>query len=116
MALGNSNSSSHSRSKNKAVVVKRRKEVVTAKNYRSIISGRKAANHPASCSGTPVGELFYHNGSSAIPAVNDIVYTSKRARNPNSFEAGFYKVDGGGGRFKALEINSAGVVVATHNC
>ena len=116
MSLGNANSSAQSRGKNKPVIVKRRKEVVAAKDYRSIISGRSAANHPASCSGTPVGELFYHNGSSSIPVVNDIVYTSKRARNPNSLEAGFYKIDGGGGRFKTLEINSAGVVVATQNC
>ena len=33
MALGNSNSSAQSRGKNKAVVVKRRKEVVAAKDY-----------------------------------------------------------------------------------
>tara|TARA_R100001443_G_scaffold12581_1_gene22283 strand:- start:3157 stop:3507 length:351 start_codon:yes stop_codon:yes gene_type:complete len=116
MALGSANNSAQARGKNKAVKIKRRREVRSAINYRSIGCGRKAANHPASCSGTPVGEVFYHNGSSAIPAVNDVVYTSKRARNPNSFEAGFYKVDGGGGRFKTLEINSAGVVVATQNC
>ena len=36
--------------------------------------------------------------------------------HPNSFEAGFYKVDGGGGRFKSLEIDSAGVVTVAHNC
>ena len=116
MALGNANSSAQSRGKNKPVIVKRRKEVVTAKNYRSIICGRRAANKPASCSGTAVGELLYHNGSSAIPAVNDIVYTSKRARNPNSIEAGYYKVDGGGGRFKTLNIDSSGVVTASENC
>ena len=54
MALGNANSSAQSRGKNKPVIVKRRKEVVTAKNYRSIICGRRAANKPASCSGTAV--------------------------------------------------------------
>ena len=114
--LGNGSSTTVSRSKSKAVVVKRRKEVVAAMNYRTLNCGRRAANKPASCSGTALGETFYYNGSSAIPAVNDIVYTRKRAYNPNSFEAGFYKVDGGGGRFKSLEINSAGVVTATHNC
>ena len=114
--LGNGSSTTVSRSKSKAVVVKRRKEVVAAMNYRTLNCGRRAANKPASCSGTALGETFYHNGSNAMPAVNDIVYTLKRAYNPNSFEAGFYKVDGGGGRFKSLEIDSAGVVTAAHNC
>tara|TARA_R100001129_G_scaffold37304_1_gene25129 strand:- start:1804 stop:2154 length:351 start_codon:yes stop_codon:yes gene_type:complete len=116
MALGTSNSSAQARGKNKATKIKKSREVKNAINYRTLNCGRSAANHPASCSGTPLGETFYHNGSSAIPAVNDIVYTTKRASVPNSFEAGFYKVDGGGGRFKTLEINSAGVVVATQNC
>ena len=116
MALGNNNSMAQIKGKNKAVMVKRKKEVDTAINYRSFSCGPRAANHPASCSGAPLGNVFTHNGSSALPTVNDIVYTSKRARNPNSFEAGFYKVDGGGGRFKALEINSVGVVTAQHNC
>lgn len=114
--LGNGSSTTVSRSKSKAVVVKRRKEVVAAMNYRTLNCGRRAANKPASCSGTALGETFYYNGSGSIPAVNDIVYTRKRAYNPNSFEAGFYKVDGGGGRFKSLEIDSAGVVTAAHNC
>jgi len=116
MALGNANTSAQARGKNVATKRKRRKETIAARNYRSFSCGPKAANHPASCSGGPLGNVFTHNGSSALPTVNDIVYTSKRARNPNSFEAGFYKVDGGGGRFKALEIDSAGVVTATHNC
>tara|TARA_R100001082_G_scaffold95425_1_gene62606 strand:+ start:446 stop:796 length:351 start_codon:yes stop_codon:yes gene_type:complete len=116
MALGNNMSMGQARGKAKPVMVRRIKEIKTAENYRTLLCGRSAANHPASCSGTAVGEVFYHNGSSAQPAVNDIVYTSKRARNPNRFEAGFYKFDGGGGRFKTLEINSAGVVVARQNC
>jgi len=116
MALGNNNSMAQIKGKNKAVMVKRKKEVDTAINYRTLNCGRSAANKPASCSGTALGETFYHNGSNAMPAVNDIVYTTKRASVPNSFEAGFYKVDGGGGRFKSLEIDSAGVVTAAHNC
>jgi len=116
MALGNTNASAQARGKNKATVIKKNREVRNAINYRSFTCGARAANHPASCSGTPVGEAFYHNGSSLLPVVNDIVYTKKRARVPNSFEAGFYKVDGSGGRFKTLEIDSAGVVTATHNC
>ena len=35
MALGNANTSAQARGKNKPVVVKRRKEVVMAKNYNS---------------------------------------------------------------------------------
>ncbi len=35
MALGNANGSSQSRGKNKPVIVKRRKEVVMAKDYNS---------------------------------------------------------------------------------
>ncbi len=98
------------------VRVKRIREVKNAENYRTLLCGRRAANHPASCSGTAIGETFYYNGSGSIPAVNDIVYTTKRARVPNSFEAGFYKVSTGGGRFKSIEIDSAGVVTQLHNC
>ena len=116
MALGNNISMGKARGKNKPMQIKRFKEYRTAENYRSFSCGPRAANHPASCSGGATGNTFTHKGSSALPTVNDIVYTSKRARNPNSFEAGFYKVDGGGGRFKALEINSVGVVTAQHNC
>jgi len=116
MALGNSMNIGKARGKGRAVLVKRKKEVDTAKNYRSLTCGVRAASSYNSCSGTAAGNSFTHNGSSAIPTVNDIVYTSKRARNPNSFAAGFYKVDGGGGRFKSLEIDSDGVVIATHNC
>jgi|TARA_R100000084_G_scaffold61845_1_gene26464 hypothetical protein len=116
MALGNANSSAQSRGKNKAVVVKRRKEVVAAKNYNTVSLSPVGANAPAVCSysGSEF-TTYYHNGSNANPAVNDIVYSSRRAKNPNVFTAGFYRMDLGKSNI-ALHIDNKGVVIAGAPC
>ena len=112
--LGNGSSTTVARSKSKALVVKRIKEIKTAENYTAFNSGPVAANDYATCAGSNTGNTFYHNGGSAIPVVNDIVYKTKRARNPNTFSAGFYKV--GSGRTKSIQVNSTGVVLTSTNC
>ena len=113
--LGNGSSTTVSRSKSKAVIVKRRKEVVAAASYTQFTCGPVAANGTNSCSGAVTGNTFYHDGRAALPAVNDVVYSSKRARNPNRFTAGFYKITDRG-RTGSLQINSLGVVLAKSNC
>lgn len=116
MALGNNMSMGQARGKAKPVMVKRIKEFKIAENYTAFNSGPVAANAYAACSGSNTGNTFYHNGSSAIPVVDDIVYRTKRARNPNTFTAGFYKVAAGGKGNVNIQINSSGVCIARANC
>ena len=97
------------------VRVKRIREVRNADNYTQFTCGPVAANSTNSCGGAVTGNTFYHDGSAALPAVNDVVYSSKRARNPNSFTAGFYKITDRG-RTASLQINSLGVVLTKRNC
>ena len=116
MALGNANSSAQSRGKNKPVIVKRRKEVVTAKDYYSISSSTVQSRSACGAS-LSMTETYYYNGSSSLfPVVNDVIYTSKRARNPNKFTAGHYKMTRNGTRFVSLEVNDSGVVISRASC
>ena len=115
MSLGNANSSAQSRGKNKSVVVKRRKEVVAAKDYNTVSLSPPQADAPGACAYSGGTTTYYHNGSNATPTVNDIVYSSKRAMNPNRFTAGHYKMNIGKGNI-ALHIDSGGIVRASRNC
>jgi len=116
MALGNANSSAQSRGKNKPVIVKRRKEVVTAKDYYSISSSTVQSRSACGAS-LSMTETYYYNGSSSLfPVVNDIIYTSKRATDPNVFTAGHYKMTRNGTNFVSLEVNDSGVVISRANC
>ena len=115
MALGNANTAAQARGKNKATKIKKRKEVVAAAGYTEFTCGPVAANGTNSCGGAVTGNTFYHDGSAALPAVNDVVYSSKRASNPNRFTAGFYKITDRG-RTASLQINSLGVVLTKRNC
>tara|TARA_R100000655_G_scaffold56711_1_gene94863 strand:+ start:456 stop:800 length:345 start_codon:yes stop_codon:yes gene_type:complete len=112
--LGNGSSTTVSRAKNKAVVVKRRKEVVVAKDYNSFNCGTVQASHANACASGSLSNTFYHNGAQAQPAVNDIIYSSRRARVPNKMTAGYYKIfdrrDG------TIQINDQGVVTAKVAC
>ena len=115
MALGNANSSAQSRGKNKPVIVKRRKEVVTAKDYRSIAGSIQAASD--TCRSAPATNItYYYNGGASVPAVSDIMYKSKRARNPNTFTAGHYRIFDGVATYFNIQVNSAGVITARTLC
>ena len=119
MALGNANSSAQSRGKNKPVIVKRRKEVVTAKNYYSISSSIKLeVDFLSVCGVSPlVNQTYYYNGSSGTsPVVGDIIYKNKRALNPNVFAAGNYKMTRNGTNFFSLTVSSSGVVTHRRSC
>ena len=116
MALGNANTSAQARGKNKATKIRKRKEVVLAKNYNSFNASPVQASTKGAC-GYPksLSETFYHNGTGVLPTINDIVYKSKRARSKNKFIAGHYKV-ALRKTFKSLQINSVGVVIAEAKC
>ena len=114
MALGNNNSMAQIKGKNKAVMVKRKKEVDNAKDYNSFNCGTVQASHANACASGSLSNTFYHNGAQAQPAVNDIIYSSQRARVPNKMTAGYYKIfdrrDG------TIQINDQGVVTAKVAC
>ena len=115
MALGNSNSSSGSRGKNKPVIVRRRKEVVTARDYSSI-SGTTVEARAACGTRNPLSETYYHNGGRSTPSVNDRVYISRRADNERGvLQDGFYKVTANNRDFFSIQIRY-GVVAAVENC
>ena len=97
------------------VRVKRIREVRNAAGFTEFTCGPVAANSTNSCGGGGTGNTFYHDGSGAFPVVNDVVYSSRRARNPNSFTAGFYKFTSSG-RSATIEINNIGVVLSRTNC
>ena len=95
MALGNANTSAQSRGKNKPVIVKRRKEVVLAKSYNSFqiseaLTG--VSNQGEICaSSASVNTTVYHNGSSATPGKNDLIYTRARKNDKYLLEDGYYR-------------------------
>jgi len=99
MALGNANSSAQSRGKNKAVVVKRRKEVVAAKNAVSIIATAltgESTGAGACGSGFAFNkEYFTINYSSVgmggfLPDVGSKVYTRQRISDRFALTEGLY--------------------------
>ena len=98
------------------VRVKRSREVKAAENYTAFDCGPIAVNHAAACAGGTTGNTFYHDGAALVPVVNDKVYKTKRARNPNTFADGFYKVPTGGKGSITIEVNKSGVCVARAAC
>tara|TARA_Y100000401_G_scaffold115485_1_gene119302 strand:+ start:758 stop:1099 length:342 start_codon:yes stop_codon:yes gene_type:complete len=113
MALGNS--AGQTGGKSRGVIVKRAKERYQARNYTSFNCGPVAANHSNACSGDAIGNTFYHDGVAPFPVADDIVYSIKRAHNPNTFTAGFYKFSDRG-RSATVEIDSRGAVLSRTNC
>tara|TARA_R100001015_G_C4576805_1_gene133946 strand:- start:269 stop:613 length:345 start_codon:yes stop_codon:yes gene_type:complete len=114
MGLGNNMSMGQARGKAKSVIAKRHKEVTVARGYNSITSSpvqpRPACGYPGSMS-----ETFYHNGTSAAPDVNDIIYSTRRARSNNKITAGHYKIVVGKSTY-SIEVDSAGVIRSRSNC
>ena len=113
--LGNGSSTTVSRSKSKAVVVKRRKEVVLAKDYNFVTSSPVQPRSACGYSGS-MSETFYHNGRSAVPDTGDILYAKKRARSDNKFEAGHYKITADGRTNFSIQADTAGVIRSRSSC
>jgi len=115
MALGNANTSAQSRGKNKSILVRRRKEVVAARDYNSI-SGTTVQARAACSTRNPLSETYYHNGSGSTPRVNDKAYMSRRADDRRgALQDGFYKVTANNRNFFSIQITN-GVVAAVENC
>ena len=115
MALGNNSSMGQARGKNKGVIVRRRKEEVTAKDYNFISSSPVQSRSACGYSGS-LSKTFYHNGRSTVPDVSDILYEVKRARSSNKFEAGHYKITADGRTNFSVEVDRAGVVLSKTSC
>ena len=105
-----------SKLKSKATKVRRYRAVVTAKNYSRVDLSSRQGDDRDACNEASFPNQFYHNGSGSLPIVNDIVYETKRARNPNPFISGFYKMSDGSGGAVSLEINGVGVVTGSSAC
>ncbi len=114
MALGNANTTAQARGKNKSVIVKRRKEVVIAKGYNSFASSTVQTRNACSLEGS-LGKTFYHNGARALPAANDVVYSTRRANPRGVLEAGHYKIVIGGRNYN-MQVGSSGAVSAVTGC
>ena len=84
MALGNANTTAQARGKNKPVIVKRRKEVVLAKDYASIVAtgltGESTANAACALAGSLAfnKEYYVDNITNVIPDIGAKVYTRPR--------------------------------------
>jgi len=119
MALGNSMNIGKARGKGRAVLVKRKKEVDTAENFYLINSSARLEVDLLSVCGTSpsINQTYYYNGANSFfPSVNDIIYTSKRATDPNVFTPGNYKMTRNGSQFVGLTVNSSGKVTHRANC
>ena len=90
MALGSSNSMGQARGKNKAVVIKRHKEYRAADSYTKILS--TARQGTSACALSIGSNEYYHDGSGTFPAVNDKVYSRKRASTAYILIDGHYKM------------------------
>ena len=116
MALGNSMNIGKARSKATPAKIKRKKEIDTAKDYNPIVLSPVGPNAPAVCTYSGGGfATYYHNGAGATPALNDVVYKERRARNPNVFTAGFYRMSVGKNN-TALDIDNTGRVRSATPC
>ena len=113
--MGLGNSSGQTGSRRKGHLVKRIKEVVTARGYNSIdcspVQSRSACGYTGSMS-----EIFYHNGRSAVPNTSDILYARKRARESNKFEAGHYKITADGRTNFSVQVDAVGVIRSKTSC
>jgi hypothetical protein len=121
VALGNSNSSVQSRGKNKALLVKRTREVNDAANFHTI-SGTinlapSVSNHSNCCdTSESLGSTYYHNaGSLAGYTTNTYVYTAKRDNAAYYLEDGYYKVTHDSSAFKSIQIAS-GKIASLATC
>jgi len=113
--MGLGNSSGQTGSRRKGHLVKRIKEVVTARGYNSVTSSPVQSRSACGYSGS-MSETFYHNSGSTVPGVGDIIYLKKRARSDNKFEAGHYKVTADGRTNFSIQVDTDGVVRAKTPC
>jgi len=112
MGLGNNMGMGKAKGKSKPEMIKRVREVRTAKNYNSFIGSALDATRLGACRLRDVNITYYHNGRTPIPRAGEIIYREKRARARNRFGPGFIQFQDRG-RGYVIEINDAGVVVGS---
>jgi hypothetical protein len=115
MALGNANTTAQARGKNKAVKIRRHKEIKAADRYLSFTGSELNASRTGACRLRDVNITYHHNGRNPIPRENEIVYREKRARSRNRFGPGFIQFQDRGRGF-VIRINEAGVVLSVLPC
>tara|TARA_R110000737_G_scaffold339111_1_gene360743 strand:- start:66 stop:413 length:348 start_codon:yes stop_codon:yes gene_type:complete len=113
--LGNSTSASKDRGKNKAVKVRRIKEVRTAEGYTAFY-GTTVQSRPGCLTRDRLNQAYYHNGSSSAPATGDFVYSRKRAGERYFLETGYYKIGPISRAYYSMQIDSSGAVSAMELC
>ena len=113
MSLGNSMSMGQARGKAKATMVKRYREINTAKGYTAILS--TAMQGTNACALSIGSNEYYHDGSGTFPAVSDKVYARKRANTKYYLADGHYKMHNASDTrtTKNVEIRSGAVTRVT---
>ena len=115
MALGNANTSAQARGKAKPVIVKRRKEVVLAKNYTEMAASTVQSRAACGFTGT-LSETLYHNGSSSVPTTGDTVYSRRRVNSKYGLKTGHYKVQISSRTYNIQITSDDGVIAAVTTC
>ena len=119
MALGNANSFAQSRGKNKAIVVKRRDEVVRAKDFHAITGSAETGEttHNGTCNtAEAVNQTYYHNaGSAGGYTTNTYFYTRQRQSSSYYLADGHYKVTHDSSTFKSIQITN-GKIASLNTC
>ena len=116
MALGNANSSAQSRGKNKPVIVKRRKEVVSAKNFKEVIGSLPQRRAACDLANRAVSVTYYHNGAQQTPSVGDRVYSIPRDNLRYIVAAGHYKIGPIVRAYYNIEVDARGQITAITAC
>ena len=70
-------------------IIKRVREVRTAKDYNSFLGSALATEQRDACALRDVNVRYYHNSSNPMPRAGDIIYQQKRARSNNRFGPGY---------------------------
>ena len=118
MALGNANTTAQARGKNKAVKIKRHKEVVLAADYKAFSTTVAETSVVNSCSisTSNMTEQYFHDGShvSNLPyQVGDKIYTIKRSNAKFYLANGFYKIGPDRGRYFSIKVVDGAVASIT---
>mgnify|MGYP003110434424 CR=1 FL=1 len=108
MALGNANNSAQARGKNKPIIVKRRKEIVAAKDFHAITGSAETGEttHRDTCgTSEALNKTYYHNAGAAHRYTNGTAfYTRARENDRYKLANGYYKVTHDGSTFKSIQI------------
>ena len=111
MGLGNNMGMGKAKGKSKPEIIKRVREVRTAKRYLSFTGSALATEQRDACRLRDINITYYHNGRNPVPRAGEIVYREKRARGDNRFGPGYIQFQDDRGRGFTIEINERGVVV-----